>query len=70
TNVTDRGLKTLSRAAKLRRLNLHGSAITDAGLAVLPEFAALTRINLGKTDVTAPAVDTLQQSCPALTIER
>jgi len=64
-DVTDRGLRQLSRLSALRHLNLAGTAITDDGLEVLQHLPALETINLSWTGITDAGANHLS-ACRAL----
>ena len=52
TQITDKGLKEVSKLPQLQRLYLNGTPITDASLKALAGLPQLTALNLWRTKIT------------------
>jgi beta-lactamase regulating signal transducer with metallopeptidase domain/Leucine-rich repeat (LRR) protein len=68
TPVTDAGLKSLAKLAKLRELNLDDTAISDAGLALVKDNPRLQMLRIMHTQVTVAGVAALQKARPNLSV--
>jgi serine/threonine protein kinase len=68
--MTEAGLAHLSKAKKLKRLDLTGTkGVNDVGLAHLAELPALTNLNITETSVTAAGVEAFRKARPGCTVE-
>ena len=59
SKVTDDGLSTLSKMAKLERLHLENTAVTDAGIAQIAGLKNLEYLNLYGTKITDAGISKL-----------
>lgn len=59
SKVTDAGLSTISKMAKLERLHLENTAVTDAGIAQIANLKDLEYLNLYGTKVTDAGIASL-----------
>jgi hypothetical protein len=67
--ITDAGIAHLGNLEHLESINLHATQISDAGLKLLAKYNALKRIYAWQTKVTQPAVDSIRNEKPTLTID-
>jgi len=66
--LTDAGLRPLADLPALRRLVLAGNRLTDGCASTLAEMKRLQTLNLARTQVSAEAVQQLQQALPGCAI--
>ena len=66
--ITDTGLKELTKLQKLENLNLGSTKITDEGLKDVAKLQKLKDLHLDNTKVTKAGVAKLQQALPECTI--
>lgn len=69
TNVTDDGLRLLSRIRNVESVYLHSVPITDAGLQNLESLRSLKRLDLFYTNVTEEGVARFKQSVPGCKVQ-
>jgi internalin A len=64
--ITDEGLRYLSRQKSLEILILDGAGITDTGLTYLEGLSSLKILNLRGTKVTEQGMEKLKEKIPPL----
>ena len=68
--MTDAGTVYLSGLARLRWLNLFGTAVSDAGLAPLKKLTRLEELDVMQTRVTDAGVTGFKKTLPIVTFYR
>jgi hypothetical protein len=69
TDVTDDGLRLLSRIRNVESVYLYCNPITDAGLANLEPLRSLKTLDLFETNVTEEGVARFKRSVPGCTVQ-
>ncbi len=65
-NVTDSGLRCLSKLKSLEHLTLRGAKITDEGIQQLSQISTLEHLDLVGCDVTEDGLQRLKKKLPAI----